>query len=94
MVNDTTLPSDNSLRFRKNLLKINYNKIMATDDQIENEKLQYNINIKAAKISALSLDKIDKYEYLTGEEILQSNQKKLIEQAKFTYSHLGKAIEK
>ena len=77
MVNDTTLPSDNSLRFRKNLLKINYNKIMATDDQIENEKLQYNINIKAAKISALSLDKIDKYEYLTGEEILQSNQKKI-----------------
>ena len=76
MVNDTTLPSDNSLRFRKNLLKINYNKIMTTDDQIENEKLQYNINIKAAKISALSLDKIDKYEYLTGEEILQSNQKK------------------
>ena len=50
---------------------------MATDDQIENEKLQYNINIKAAKISALSLDKIDKYEYLTGEEILQSNQKKI-----------------
>ena len=77
MVNDTTLPSDNSLRFRKNLLKINYNKIMATDDQIENEKLQYNINIKAAKISALSLDKIDKYEYLTGEETLQSNQKKI-----------------
>ena len=77
MVNDTTLPSDNSLRFRKNLLKINYNKIMATDDQIENEKLQYNINIKAAKISALSLDKIDKYEYLTGEEILQSNQEKI-----------------
>ena len=77
MVNDTTLPSDNSLRFRKNLLKINYNKIMATDDQIENGKLQYNINIKAAKISALSLDKIDKYEYLTGEEILQSNQKKI-----------------
>ena len=76
MVNDTTLPSDNSLRFRKNLLKINYNKIMTTDDQIENEKLQYSINIKAAKISALSLDKIDKYEYLTGEEILQSNQKK------------------
>ena len=49
---------------------------MTTDDQIENEKLQYNINIKAAKISALSLDKIDKYEYLTGEEIVQSNQKK------------------
>ena len=76
MVNDTTLPSDNSLRFRKNLLKINYNKIMTTDNQIENEKLQYSINIKAAKISALSLDKIDKYEYLTGEEIVQSNQKK------------------
>ena len=46
------------------------------------------------KISALSSGKIDKYEYLTGEEILPSNQQKIIEQDKFTYSPLGKAFEK
>ena len=38
--------------------------------------------------------KIDKYEYLTGEEILPSNETRIIEQAKFTYSPLGKAFEK
>ena len=48
---------------------------MTIDGQIENEKLQYNINNEAAKISALSSGKIDKYEYLTGEEILPSNEK-------------------
>ena len=63
-------------------------------DQIEDEKLQYDINREAAKISALSSSKINKYEYLTGEEILPSNQKQIIEQAKFTYSPLGKAFEK
>ena len=61
---------------------------------LEKEKLQYNINGDAAKTSALSSGKIDKYEYLTGEEILPSNQKQIIEQAKFTYSPLGKAFEK
>ena len=67
---------------------------MTIDDQIRDEKLQYDINREAAKISALSSGKIDKYEYLTGEEILPSNQKQIIEQAKFTYSSLGKAFEK
>ena len=65
---------------------------MTIDGQIENEKLQYNINNEAAKISALSSGKIDKYEYLTGEEILPSNQKQIKEQAKFTYSLLGKSF--
>ena len=46
------------------------------------------------KISALASGKTDKYEYLTGEEILSSNLQQTIEQAKFTYSPLGKAIEK
>ena len=63
-------------------------------DQIRDEKLQYDINREAAKISALPSGKIDKYEYLTGEEILPSNQQKIIEQAKFTYSALGKSFEK
>ena len=50
---------------------------MTSDDQIRDEKLQYDINREAAKISALSSNKIDKYEYLTGEEILPSSQKKI-----------------
>ena len=63
---------------------------MTIDDQIEDEKLQYDINREAVNISALSSGKIDKYEYLTGEEILPSNQKQIIEQAKFTNSPLLK----
>ena len=47
---------------------------MTIEDQIREEKLQYDINRQSAKISALSSDKIDKYEYVTGEEILPSNQ--------------------
>ena len=62
---------------------------------MEDEKLQYDIHRESApKISTLSSGKIDKYEYLTGQEILPSNQKQIIEQAKFTYSLLGKAFEK
>ena len=67
---------------------------MTIEDQIKDEKLQYDINREAAKVSALSLGKINKYECLTGEEILPSNQQQIIEQAKFTYSPLGKAFEK
>ena len=67
---------------------------MTIDDKIKDEKLQCHINRKAAKISALSSGKIDKYKYLTGEEILPCNQSRTIEQGKFTYSPLGKAFEK
>ena len=67
---------------------------MTINDQIRDEKLQYDINRKTAEISDLSSGKIDKYEYLTGKEILPSNQQQIIEQAKFTYSPLGKAFEK
>ena len=67
---------------------------MTIEDQIKDEKLQYDINREAAKISALSSGKIDKYEYLTSEEVLPSNQQQIIQQAKFTYSPLGKAFEK
>ena len=56
---------------------------MTTDDKIRDEKLQDNINREAAKISALSSGKIDKYEYLRGEEILPSYQSRTIEQVKF-----------
>ena len=64
------------------------------DDKIRGEKLQYNINKEAAKISTLSSGKIDKCEYVTGEEILPYNQKQIIDQAKFAYSPLGKAFGK
>ena len=67
---------------------------MTIEDQIKDEKLQYDINREAAKISALSSGKTDKYGYLTGEEILLSNQQQIIQQAKFAYSPLGKALEK
>ena len=65
---------------------------MTIDDKTNDEKLQYDINGEAAKISALSAGKIDKYEYLTGKEILPSDQSKMIRQAKFTFSPLGKAF--
>ena len=56
-----------------------YNKIMTIDDQIRDGKLQYDVNREAAKISALQSNKIGKYKYLAGEEILPSNQKQIIE---------------
>ena len=67
---------------------------MKIGEKIKDEKLQCDINREAAKISALLSWKIDKYEYLIGEEILPSHQSRIIEQAKFTYSPLGKAFEK
>ena len=67
---------------------------MTINDQIKDEKLQYDINREAAKISALSSGKLHEYEYLTGEDILPSNQQQIIEQTKFTYSPLGKAFDK
>ena len=68
--------------------------MMTINDQIRDEKLQYGINREAAKISALSWGKIRKYEYLTGKDILPSNQQQITEQARFTYSPLGRAFEK
>ena len=67
---------------------------MTINDQIRDEKRQYDINREAAKISALSSGKIHKFEYLTGKDILPSSQQQIIEQAKFTYSVQEKAFEK
>ena len=64
------------------------------DQNRDKKKLQYDNNREAAKISALSSGKIYKYEYLTDEDILPSNQQQIIEQARFTYSPLGKIFEK
>ena len=67
---------------------------MTIEDQIRDEKLQYDVNRETSKILALSSGKTDKYEYLTGQEILPSNQQQIINQAKFSYSPSGKAFEK
>ena len=56
---------------------------MTTDDQIRDEKLQYDINRETANISTLSSGKINKYEYLTSKETLPSNEKQIIEQSTF-----------
>ena len=66
---------------------------MTINDKIRDEKLQYDNNKEAAKVSALSSGKIDKYEYVAGEEILSPDQNRVIQQAKFTYSHLGKFLK-
>ena len=68
--------------------------IMTIDDKIRDETLQQCINREATKISALSSEKIDRYQYVTGEEILPFNRNQIIEQAKFTFSSLAKALEK
>ena len=59
---------------------------MTVDGKIRDEKRRFHINREAAKTSALSSGKIHECEYLTCKEVL--------EQAKFTYSLLGKAFEK
>ena len=67
---------------------------MTIHNKIRDQKLQYDINREAANISALSSDKMDKYKYLTSEKVLPSYQTRGIEQAKFMYFFLGKALEK
>ena len=84
--------SDIEFKYFLNLYK-NFMQNHIADDKIRDEKLQYDINREAAKISALSSGKIDKYEYLTGEKILPFNERQTIEHAKFAYSPLGRALE-
>ena len=67
---------------------------MTINGQIRDEKLLYDINRQAAKISAWSSGNIHKYEYLTGKDLLPSSQQQIIEQTRFTYSPLGKAFER
>ena len=67
---------------------------MTIDDKIRDEQLQYDINREAAKMSALSSEKFDLYEYLIGKEILPSDQSRISEQAKFACSPLAEIFEK
>ena len=57
---------------------------MTTDDKIRDQTFQYDINRQAANISALSSGKFDPYEYITGEEILPPDQRRVIKQTKLT----------
>ena len=58
---------------------------------VQNEA-QYDLDRKVAKISALSANNLDKYEYLTGEDL--GLKPSTVEQAKFEYSPLGKTFNK
>ena len=90
---DTTLPSTNTLRFRKNLFDT-LQKMTVTDQikilnrKIKQNESQHDLDREAAKISALSSNNLDKYELLTGEDL--GLKQSTIEQAKFEYSPLGK----
>ena len=67
---------------------------MCNDDMFRDEKLQLDINKEAAKKLRLLSGKLDKYDYLKREEILPSDKRRLIEQAKFTYFAQRKTFEK
>lgn len=61
---------------------------------MKNYILLKHFNKAAAKISALSSGKIDKYKYLTDEKILTPQKHRKMQQTKFSFSPLGKAFEK
>ena len=82
---DFTIASDSTSRSRKNILQQIQKLIITIDDTIRDERRQYNINREAAKISALSSRKIDKYEYLTNEEIVPSNGRQIVQQKNVLY---------
>ena len=74
---DTTLASDTSSRFRQNVLEAIFKLVITIDDKIRDEKLQCDINREAAEMSVLLSGKVDKNEYLTGEEILRSEKSRI-----------------
>ena len=67
---------------------------MTTEVRIKAEKVQYDINRKVAKLSALSPGKVNKYECLVVDETSAIDQSRIIESARVTYSSLGKLFEK
>ena len=60
--------------------------IKILDRKIEQNEVQYDLDRKAAKISAFSSENLDKYEYLTGEDL--NYKPSTVEQARFDYSPL------
>ena len=94
LINDTNLASDNLLCFTRNILERMQKVIMTINEKIRSEKLQYDLNTEAAKLSSVSSRKIDKYEYLPGKKILPSSPSQMIEQTNFANSPVAKAFEK
>ena len=96
MAIDTTLPASDPLRFRINLFDSykndNTEHIKILDGNIMQNEAQYDLDRKAAKIFAFSSKNLDKYEYLTGEDL--DLKPSTIEQAKLEYSPLGKIFIK
>ena len=89
-----TLASETLLYFRKNLLEKIKKLVMAIDDKIRDEILHYNINREVGKISTLPSRKTDKYEFPKGEEMLLTDQRRVIDQAKFAYFFFGESFWK
>ena len=96
MTIDKTLPVSDPLRFWKivfNSYKDDFtDQIKILDRKIMQNKAQYDLDRKAAKISALFSNNLEKYEYLTGENL--GLKLSTVEQAKFEYSPLGKFFKK
>ena len=95
-MNDTTLSSDNPLRCRRTYYKMSVSdKIKTINNEIEQNKAQYNLDRQTAKISALSSGNVSKYDVLTGKDILP--EKNLLEKAaslkRFEYSPSGKELK-
>ena len=67
---------------------------MSIDEKVRDEKLQYDTNREARKVSALSSAKINKYEYLAGEKVFPFDKSRTTKEANFSYPPLGKASEK
>ena len=89
MTIDTTLPDDNPMRFIKITLT---EQVKVLNDKIKAKKVQYDLDRKAAKISSLSSGELEKYEYLTGEDL--GYKQGVVENANFEYSPLGKVFNK
>ena len=89
---DTTLPVSDPLRFKKNcfsFIKVTVtDQIKILDIKIKQNEGQYDLDRKVAKIFALSSGNLNKYEYLTGEDL--NYKPSALDQAKFDYSPLSR----
>ena len=96
MTIDATLPASNPLRLRKNLFHsyqiIVADQLKVLDRKVKKNEAQYDLDRKAAKISALSSNNLDKYEYLSGEDL--ELKPSTIEQKKIEYSPLRKCFNR
>ena len=94
---DTTLPANSFLRLKKksfrSLIKMTLtDELKILDYKINTNQAQYNLDREVAKISTLSSKELNKYEYLTGEDL--GYKPRVVEKAKFQYSPSGKVFNK